>query len=276
MATTVRLTAAWRVLYFLLTSLFIAGCLFADTGVQAPQFTARTLDGQTVSSSSFSGNVVLLQFWTTWCPVCHQDQAAVDNIQAALGGSGLVVLAVNDGEPDAVVKKYLQAYPRSCEVLLSNGHAVASLFGVHSYPHYVVIDRRGNIVANKGGGGGGEAYLRYLLRSAGLGAKTGTVDANNRTAAAPTGGPQWMNVPFAQNTVTAKPIPKTVFVFTSGEQLEADHYVLHSTFLRVTAGGQDLSIPISALDVKKTIAVNHEHGISLKIPTNGSEVFLGF
>jgi hypothetical protein len=65
-------------------------------------------------------------------------------------------------------------------------------------------------------------------------------------------------------------------VFANGEQMEADHYVLQANVLHVTADGQERSIPLSALDLKQTIALNHKRGIDLKIPTNGSEVFLAF
>jgi peroxiredoxin len=253
--------------------LLVCTVAFADT--PAPQFTARTLDGQTFTNSSLRGNVVLLQFWTTWCPVCHQDQAAVDNVQAAFGGSGLVVIAIDDGEPEALVRRYLQASPRSVPIVATSDRSLAALFGVHSYPHYVVIDRNGNIAASKSGGGG-EPYLRYLLSRAGLSNKPETVQADNRQAPASTSGPQLINVAPVHSAVLAKPIPKTVFVFTDGEQLEADHYILYSKFLHVTAEGQDRSIPFSALNIQKTVAVNRERGINVKFPTSGSEVFLAF
>jgi thiol-disulfide isomerase/thioredoxin len=275
MASMIKSPIVMSVGHTLLAAALLSGAAVADSRVSAPQFTARTLDGQTVSSSSLSGSVVLLQFWTSWCPVCRHDQPAVDRIAAEFGSSGLVVLAVDDGESEAVVRKYLQANPRSCPVVVSDGHSLAARFGVHGYPHYVVIDRNGNIAASRSGGGG-EAYLRYLLGSAGLPAKSETVRAGNRPAAAGAGVPQWINVPAMQSAVAAKPTPKTVFVFVNGDRFEADHYVLHATFLHVTAEGQDRSIPLSALDIPKTIAVNRKRGINLKIPTSGSEVFLAF
>jgi len=270
--------SATRLTLFLLSA-FLLLCAFAFADTPAPQFAATTLEGQTFTNSSLRGSVVLLQFWTTWCPVCHQDQAAVDSVQAAFAGSGLVVLAIDDGEPQALVRKYLQASPRSCAVVATGDRSLAARFGVHGYPHYVVIDRNGNVVASRSGGGG-EAYLRYLLGRAGLGARTETLQANNRktTHDAPAGvsGPQLINVAPNSSAALAKPIPKTVFVFADGEQLEADHYILYATFLHVTAEGQDRSIPLSALDVKKTVAANRERGINLKIPSNGSEMFLAF
>jgi thiol-disulfide isomerase/thioredoxin len=233
------------------------------------------MDGQTFTNNSLRGSVVLLQFWTTWCPVCRHDQAAVDSVQSAFAGSGLVVIAVDDGEPPAVVRQYLQASPRSCAVVATGDRSLAARFGVHGYPHYVVINRNGSIVASQSGGGG-EAYLRYLLGRAGLGAGSETLQANNREATRGVSGPQLINVAPSSGAALAKPIPKTVFVFTDGAQLEADHYTLYATFLHVTADGQERSIPLSALDVKKTVAANRERGINLKIPSNGSEMFLAF
>ena len=266
-------TGTRRAGYGLLGVTLFCGFAFADT--PAPQFTARTLDGQTISNASLRGSVVLLEFWTTWCPVCRHEQAMVDSIQAEFAGSGLVVVAVDDGEPEATVRQYLQSSPRSCAVVATGDRSVAARFGVHSYPHYVVIDRSGDIVVSRGGGGG-EAYLRYLLGRAGLGTKPETVQATNRPA--PSGGssPQLINVAPTRAAVLAKPIPKTIFVFTDGEQLEADHYTLYSKFLHVTAQGQDRSIPLNALDIKKTVALNRERGVEVKFPVGGNEVFLAF
>lgn len=265
-----------QVLHALLFLTLLCAFVSADTRGSTPQFTATTLDGQTFSNSTLRGNVVLLQFFTTWCPICRRDQPAVDNVAAAFAGDGLQVIALDDGEPEAVVRGYLQGHPRSCPVVVNDGASLAARFGVHGYPHYVVIDRNGNITASASGGGG-ESYLRYLLASAGLSSKSTTMEASRQApAAGGSTGPQLINVPMMPNAVTAKPIPKTIFVFANGDQLEADHYILHATFLHVTAGGQDRSIPLSALDIKKTIAVNHQRGIELKIPTNGSEMFVAF
>ncbi len=274
MSTNLQRTAT-RLLVYSVLNVVLCGFAFADT--PAPQFTAKTLDGQTFTNASLNGNVVLLQFWTTWCPVCHQDQAAVDDVQAAFAANGLVVIAVDDGEPEALVRRYLQANPRSVPIVANNNRSLAAQFGVHSYPHYVVIDRSGNVVVSRGGGGG-EPYLRALLSRAGLGAKESKAETLQAGARTPTGSnsPQVINVPASSKAALAKPIPKTIFVFTNGEQLEADHYTMYSNFLHVTADGQERSIPVSALDVKKTVAVNRERGINVKIPTSGSEVFLAF
>src|SRR6185369_9624225 len=133
MASIVSSAALRRVVYLALVCLLSLGSVHADSR-PAPQFSANSLDGRTISNSSLRGNVVLLQFWTTWCPICRKDQPAVEAVQSAFAGDGLVVVAINDGEPEAVVRQYLLKSPRSCSVVI-NGHDLAGRFGVHSYPH---------------------------------------------------------------------------------------------------------------------------------------------
>jgi thiol-disulfide isomerase/thioredoxin len=275
----VKSTSISRIFHVLLTLTVLCAFVRADNRGPAPQFTAKTLDGETFTNGSLSGGVVLLQFWTTWCPVCHEDQAAVDNIEAAFADQGLTVLAVDVGEPEATVRAYLQANPRSCRIVVSDGRSLAAQFGVHGYPHYVVIDRNGNIAAS-GSGGGGEGSLRYLLSRAGLSLHSGTPDAGNQNPASSSspgiGRSTLINVPVGQSTLPLKPVPKTIFVLANGDRLEADHYALYPTSLHVIVGGQQRTIALSALDMKATVAVNRERGINLNIPKSRGEVFVTF
>lgn len=253
--------------------------LRADTRGPAPQFTAQALDGETFSNASLNGRVTLLQFWATWCPVCRGDQSAVDNIQSMFADQGLTVIAIDVGESEATVRSYLQASPRSCPVVVDSGHSLAARFGVHGYPHYVLIDAEGNIAGTQSGGGG-EALLQRLLRRAGLSLRREPRDAGNQSAASASsqgiGRSSVIVASGGQSALPAKPAPKTIFVFANGERLEADHYTLDTTVLRVMVGGEQRTIAISALDMKTTIAVNRQRGIDLKIPKSKSEVYVTF
>jgi thiol-disulfide isomerase/thioredoxin len=133
----------------------------------APRFHATSLDGDKFSNDSVKGKVVLLQFWATWCKYCRGDQSAVDELSREYADRGLVVLAVNVGEPKKTVRKYLTEMPRRCPVVLTEDTNLAALFPTHSYPLYVLINRDGNIVGDQKGAGG-ERALRGLLAKAGL------------------------------------------------------------------------------------------------------------
>jgi cytochrome c biogenesis protein CcmG/thiol:disulfide interchange protein DsbE len=113
------------------------------------------------------GNVVLFEFWTTWCRYCEAERELVDGIAKEFAGKGLIVLAVDVLEPDKKVKQYLIDHPRSVPIVLTKDTNLAAMYNAQSYPIYVVINRDGNI-AGEQRGAAGENALRRLLKRAGL------------------------------------------------------------------------------------------------------------
>jgi thiol-disulfide isomerase/thioredoxin len=144
-------------------------CAFAadDDAEPAPNFHAKTLSGETFNNSSIKGKVTLLEFWTTWCPYCRNEEPLVEHINQEFAGKGLVVLAIDVNESKKTVKKYLDQHPRSCPIVLTEDTNLAAMYAATSYPIYVVIDRDGNIAATQRGAAG-ERALRSLLRRGGF------------------------------------------------------------------------------------------------------------
>jgi thiol-disulfide isomerase/thioredoxin len=263
-----------RMLYGIL--LVVCALRLASAREAAPSFTAKTLSGETFTNQSTRGSVVLLQFWTTWCPVCRGDQPAVDSISSEFAAQGLVVLAVD--VPEATVRQYLRERPRSCPIVLTQDTDLVAKYKPHSLPLYVVFDRDGNVAGTQSGGGG-EASLRHLLRRAGL--TSGPADPTQiSTENSPPGqtvaAGKMIVVPGSHQAYVQTPTPQaaTVFVLLSGERLETHQYMLTSDSVRVTLAGQQRTIAMSALDMKATLAANHERGIDLKIPARRHEIFL--
>ncbi len=149
----------------LLTSILTSAA--DEEGQPAPRFHAKTTAGEIFTNDTTKGKVVLLQFWTTWCPYCRREQSLVDSIDKEFAGKGVVVLAVNVAESKKKVKQYLQDNPRSCRIVLTDDTNLAAMYQANSYPIYVVIDRDGNIAAEQRGSGG-ERSLRRMLRKAGV------------------------------------------------------------------------------------------------------------
>ncbi len=133
----------------------------------APDFWAKTLDGEIFTAESVKGNVTLLQFWTTWCPYCRRDQAAVEKTIERFGDKGLIVLGIDVGEPRKKVLKFLEDSPRSCKIVLTEDTNLAAIFEPDAYPTYVLIDRGGNL-AGRQVGAIREEGLRRLVAQAGL------------------------------------------------------------------------------------------------------------
>jgi thiol-disulfide isomerase/thioredoxin len=156
-----------RALLLLIVCLAISA-LAGDHG-PAPRFNAKTTAGEKFTNDSLKGQVVLLQFWTTWCPYCRREQPLVDGLDKEFRDQGLVVLAVDVNESKKTVKKYLEQNPRSCRIVLTEDTNLAAMYAAKSFPIYVIIDRDGNVVATQHGAGG-ERPLRSLLARAGLSA----------------------------------------------------------------------------------------------------------
>jgi thiol-disulfide isomerase/thioredoxin len=158
-----------RTLLLLVICLCLAMSGLAGDREPAPRFNAKTTAGEKFTNDSLKGKVVLLQFWTTWCPYCRQEQPLVDSLDQEFRDRGLVVLAVDVNESKKTVKKYLEQSPRSCRIVLTEDTNLAAMYAANSYPIYVVIDREGNVVATRRGTAG-ERALRSLLARAGLSA----------------------------------------------------------------------------------------------------------
>ncbi|MFZ0704900.1 MAG: TlpA disulfide reductase family protein [Candidatus Korobacteraceae bacterium] len=261
----------------LISLTFLLLCTAADIAAQghAPQFSVQALDGGSITNSSLSGNVVLVQFWATWCGYCRRDQPAVEQLQRDFADNGLTVLAVDVGESPQAVRTYLQKNPRSCQIALDPDRAMAAQFGANAFPHYALLDRNGRIAGTLNGAGG-EDGLRNLITRSKVFANADRLSASYKADAAPVGRSTVINVPLTPSAIPSKPLPKTVFIFLNGEQLEADRYLLRAGIVELTVAGEQRQVPLSELDIKKTNAANHERGVEFKVPTTSNGVFLSF
>lgn len=132
------------------------------------KFQARSVSGESFSNDTLKGKVVLIQYWATWCKFCRKDEPALERVISDHANDGLVVLAVNAGEPPADVRNYLKDHPRTASVVLSKDTNLASVFEGAGLPAYILLDRDGSVAGTQSGSGGILA-LRELLKDAGLG-----------------------------------------------------------------------------------------------------------
>src|SRR5579864_5330801 len=116
--------------------LFTLFAVSAFAGVEdtepAPRFRAKTLTGETFNNESVKGKVVLLEFWTTWCPYCRDEEALVEKIDKEFASKGLIVLAIDVAESKKTVKKYLEQHPRACRIVLTEDTNLAAMYQANS------------------------------------------------------------------------------------------------------------------------------------------------
>jgi len=131
------------------------------------KFKAKTIDGESFSTESVRGKIVLIQFWATWCPYCKSDAPAVDKLLREFKEQNLEVLAVNMGESKRTIAKFLTQNPRACKIVMLEDTNLAAWFGPRGYPYYAALNRNVTQVGEQRGAGG-ERSLRHLLRQAGI------------------------------------------------------------------------------------------------------------
>ena len=116
-------------------------------GSEAPELRLRSLAGGTVDLAAMRGQVVLLNFWATWCPPCVEEMPSLERLHRALGPEGLVVLGVNVDEDDKAVRDFLPKVNVTFPTLRDPGAPVASRrYRTTGYPETFLVDRQGRIV----------------------------------------------------------------------------------------------------------------------------------
>ncbi len=130
---------------------------------EAPAFSLSTLDGSTVTLSDLRGQVVLLDFWATWCPPCRASMPSLEHTYRAYRTRGATVLLVNAGERPDQIRAWI-GHRVTAPILLDPQQAVARAYGVETLPRLFVIDASGHIAFEHGGYGGGlEQSLKLIL-----------------------------------------------------------------------------------------------------------------
>ncbi len=121
----------------------------APSAKPAPQTSVSLPDvkGGNATLASFKGQVVLLDFWASWCGPCRESFPWMNDLQQRYGAQGLRVVGVNlDQEPEEALD-FLQQVPAQFTVLLDTSAQLPDAFGVMGMPSSYLIDRNGKIRA---------------------------------------------------------------------------------------------------------------------------------
>ena len=115
----------------------------------APDFTLTDLDGKEHSLSEYRGQVVLLQFSTTWCPHCRSIIPRMRDIHDTYGEKGLKILFVAIQESARKMKAFAEETGVSYPVVLDTKGDVARLYKVVGVPTLVLVDKDGTILCRQ-------------------------------------------------------------------------------------------------------------------------------
>jgi cytochrome c biogenesis protein CcmG/thiol:disulfide interchange protein DsbE len=112
----------------------------------APDFSLKTYSGQTIRLSDFRGKqVVVINFWQTNCPPCHDEAPMLERVYRAYRERGVIFIGVNARDPDKLALEYLDQYG----ITYLNGadldDEIQEAYRIVGYPETFVIDRQGDI-----------------------------------------------------------------------------------------------------------------------------------
>lgn len=137
----------------------------ASASGPAPDFTLKGLDGNNTKLSELRGNVVLLNFWASWCGPCREEMPLLNKIHNKYEPLGFTILGVNVEEQSDAAKKFIAQRPVDFPILLDNKNTVSKLYDVIAMPTTVVIDRDGNMrFLHQGYQSGDEAEYRKMVK----------------------------------------------------------------------------------------------------------------
>ncbi len=119
----------------------------AEAARPAPDFALQTVDGRLLRLRDLRGQVILLNFWATWCPPCKAEMPDLDALHRQYGQTrGFTVVGVNIQESQAVVAAFARQNNISFPLVLDADGAITNdLYRVRGFPTSIIIDRAGNI-----------------------------------------------------------------------------------------------------------------------------------
>ena len=159
----------WSVCFFcfLLTAVFtLSGCGKKNPpapGNALPKFTLPDLKGDKITvPDDFSGKVIVVRFWVDWCKSCAIEMPMIDAAYNKYKDRGLVVIAVNVGQPKDVAEAFVTKLKLSYPVVLDTDSSIAKKYGVKAVPFTFIVDRKGIIKKRIFGEAGSETMEKII------------------------------------------------------------------------------------------------------------------
>lgn len=134
-------------MFGLLFSMLAATSLASSAmeGQQAPDFALKSSSGENLRLSEFRGDVVMINFWATWCGPCRQEMPLLDELYQRYERVGFSLLGVNIDDDSRKAMNMISELGVNFPVLFDNTKEVSKLYQVDAMPVTVIVDRDGNV-----------------------------------------------------------------------------------------------------------------------------------
>ena len=111
---------------------------------KAANFTLKSRTGKNIKLSELRGEVVMLNFWASWCGPCRKEMPLLEKIHKKYKKLGFTLLGVNVEQDTRAAKRYLKDVKVSFPILFDPANKTSKLYNVSAMPTTILIDRNGN------------------------------------------------------------------------------------------------------------------------------------
>jgi len=131
----------------IILAIFAASSLASSTleGQSAPDFVLKSSAGNNLRLSEYRGDVVMINFWATWCGPCRQEMPLLDDLYGRYERVGFTLLGVNIDDDSRRAMKMIDELGVSFPVLFDESKDVSKLYAVEAMPVTVLVDREGTV-----------------------------------------------------------------------------------------------------------------------------------
>jgi peroxiredoxin len=134
----------WLRVSALAATLAVSSLVGASASI-APSFALPSRAGETVTLDKLKGQVVMINFWASWCGPCRTEMPLLEQMYKRYSPLGFTLLGVNVEADTKDAEKWLAATPVSFPVLFDKESKVSKMYDVNAMPSTVFIDRKGNV-----------------------------------------------------------------------------------------------------------------------------------
>ena len=112
-------------------------------GDAAPDFALKSSTGENLRLSEYRGDVVMVNFWATWCGPCRQEMPLLDGLYAKYQRVGFTLLGVNIDDDSRRAMDMIDELGVNFPVLFDESKSVSKLYNVEAMPVTVLVDKEG-------------------------------------------------------------------------------------------------------------------------------------
>ena len=133
------------VVAFGLLSMVVSPASASNISGKAPEFTLKSRSGQNLRLSDYRGQVLLINFWASWCGPCRQEMPLLEDLYKRYNKLGFTILGVNVDTDSTKANNYLRDISVTFPIMYDTTNAVSKSYNVNAMPTTVIVDKNGNM-----------------------------------------------------------------------------------------------------------------------------------